>query len=319
VSGITDVIQPGLLGALVLYSTPILLAGLGCVFTQQANILNIAMEGMMLAAAFFAIAVGATTQSWVLAILGGIAAAMVMASLFAFVTLVLKADVIVAGIGINLLGDGVSVFLLERLYHNEGNYSPDVFPEIWKLALPREWDKIAGLNLFYRAFDGQSIIVFITIALVVLAHIVLYRTKLGVHIRATGENPEAVQAAGLNPTALKIMTVMISGLCAGLGGAQISMATLDQFVRGMTSGVGFIGLAAEIFGGAAPFGTFIASLVFGLANALADRLQVLGQIQIPFTQSGVQIPNQVVNMLPYLITLIALTLAMIQRRRRTIK
>jgi simple sugar transport system permease protein len=315
VSAITDIIQPGLLGVLVLYSTPILLAGIGALFTQQANILNIALEGMMLTAAFFAIAVGATTQSWELAVFGAIVAAMVMASIFAFVTLVLKADVIVAGIGINLLGDGISVFLLERLYHSEGNFSPDVFPEIWKLDLPRAWDTVAGLNLVYRAFSGQSIIVFIAIALVVVSHVLLYRTKLGVHIRATGENPEAVQAAGMNPTKLKILTVMISGLCAGLGGAQIAMGTLNQFVRGMTNGVGFIGLAAEIFAGAAPVGTLIASLIFGLANAVADRLQVLSEIQIPFTQTGVSIPNQLVNMLPYLITLVALTLAMIRRRR----
>ncbi len=318
-SSFTDIIQPGLLGVIVLYSTPILLAGIGAAFTQQANILNIALEGMMLAAAFFAIAVGATTQSWVLAVLGAIAAAMIMASIFAFVTLVLKADVIVAGIGINLLGDGISVFLLERWYNNEGNYSPAVFPEIWKLALPRDWDKVPGLTLVYHAFDGQSIIVFIAIALVIVSHIVLYRTKLGVHIRATGENPEAVQAAGLNPTKLKILTVMISGLCAGLGGAQIAMGTLNQFVRGMTNGVGFIGLAAEIFAGGAPIGTFVASLIFGLANAVADRLQVLSEIEIPFTQTGISIPNQLVNMLPYVITLVALTLAMVRRRRGRVK
>ncbi len=315
-SGITDILTPSLLNTILLYTTPILLAGIGCVFTQQANILNIAMEGMMLTAAFFAIAVGAATQNVALAVLGAVAAAMVMSAIFAYVTLVLKADVFVAGIGINLLASGVTVFLLERLYNNEGNYSPDVFPDLWRVpALSRDLENRPVLGLFFTAFSNQTVIVFTGLAFVVIAHYILYRTKLGIHIRATGENPEAVQAAGLNPVRLQIITVMISGLCAGLGGAQIAMATLNQFVRDMTNGVGFIGLAAEIFGNATPVGTLIASLIFGLANAVADKLQVLSEMQIPFTNTGVNIPPQLVLMLPYLITIVALTLAMIRRRR----
>lgn len=295
-----------LLGALLLYTTPILLAAIGCVFTQQANILNIAMEGMMLTAAFFAVAVGAATQSVSLALLGAILSAMAMSAIFAYVVLVLKADVFVAGIGINLLADGLTVFLLERFYKNEGSFTPETFPTLWRLTLPASWTTDPVLGVVYHTLNSQTVIVFLALILVVVSHFVLYRTKIGIHIRAIGENPEAVEAAGLNPTTLKIATVMISGACAGLGGAQLAMATLNQFVREMTNGVGFIGLSAEIFGNATPIGTLIASLVFGLANAVADRVQVIPTLNVS---------PDLVLMLPYVVTLLALTLAMIRRRR----
>ncbi len=305
-SGLLQLFNADLLGALLLYTTPILLAGIGCVFTQQANILNIAIEGMMLTAAFFAIAVGAATQSVALALVGAILSAMVMSAIFAYVVLVLEADVFVAGIGINLLADGLTVFLLERLYNNQGSYTPDKFPQLWQVTLPSGWANQPVLGFVYHVLNGQTVIVFTALALVIVAHVVLYRTKIGVHIRATGENPEAVEAAGLNPTTLKIITVMISGACAGLGGAQLAMATLDEFIREMTNGVGFIGLSAEIFGNATPIGTLIASAIFGLANAVADRVQVIPSLGWS--------PDLVLT-LPYVVTLVALTFAMIRRRR----
>jgi simple sugar transport system permease protein len=306
VSGLTQLVNADLVGALLLYTTPILLAAIGCVFTQQANILNIAMEGMMLTAAFFAVAVGGATQSVTLALAGAIGSAMVMSAVFGYVVLFLGADVFVAGIGINLLADGVTVFLLERLYNNEGSYTPTNFPTLWRLTLPTNWANDPVLGFFYHALNGQTAIVFFALVLVAISHIVLYRTKIGVRIRATGENPEAVEAAGLNPTWLKFLTVMISGVCAGLGGAQLAMATLDEFIREMTNGVGFIGLSAEIFGNATPVGSLIASAVFGLANALADRVQVIPSLNVS---------PDLVLMLPYVVTLVALTLAMIRRRR----
>ncbi len=308
-SSLGQLVNADLLGALLLYMTPILLAAIGCVFTQQANILNIAMEGMMLTAAFFAIAVGAATQSVTLALAGAIASALVMSAVFGYVVLVLGADVFVAGIGINLLADGVTVFLLERLYNNEGSYTPTTFPTLWQLTLPAGWANDPVLGFVYHALNGQTVIVFFALILVVISHVVLYRTKIGVHIRATGENPEAVEAAGLNPTWLKFLTVMVSGVCAGLGGAQLAMATLDEFIREMTNGVGFIGLSAEIFGNATPIGSLIASVVFGLANAVADRVQVIPSLNVS--------PDLVLT-LPYVVTLVALTLAMIRRRRARI-
>ncbi len=308
-SSLGQLVNADLLGALLLYMTPILLAAIGCVFTQQANILNIAMEGMMLTAAFFSIAVGAATQSVSLAILGAILSAMAMSALFAYVVLVLGADVFVAGIGINLLADGLTVFLLERLYNNEGSYTPSTFPQIWSLNLPPDWSNQPGLGVLYHMLNGQTFIVFLALVLVVVSHVVLYRTKIGLHIRATGENPEAVEAAGLNPTTLKILTVMISGACAGLGGAQIAMATLNEFIREMTNGVGFIGLSAEIFGNATPVGSLIASAVFGLANAVADRIQVIPSFNIS--------PDLVLT-IPYVVTLVALAFAMMRRRRNRI-
>jgi simple sugar transport system permease protein len=255
---------------------------------------------MMLVAAFAAIAVGAATQSWVLAVLAAVASSMLMALLFAVVTIRLRADFIVAGIGINILASGVTVFLLEKLYGNQGRYTPERFPTIWKLH-------VSGLDSVPIAgplLEGQSIIFFLAVLAVPLSWFLLYRTRLGLRLRATGENPEAVAARGVSPARMQFIAVMLSGLAGGLAGAQLSMATLEFFVRDMANGRGFIGLAAMLFADGQPGGSLIASTVFGGAGAISDRLQSRG------------LPPQFVLMAPYVITVAALVLAALRRRRR---
>ncbi|MCL6521713.1 MAG: ABC transporter permease [Firmicutes bacterium] len=294
-----------LLFTILLKTTPILLAGLGGAFTQQADILNIGLEGMMLVGAFAAVSVGAATQSALLAVLAAVAAGLLFAALYGYVSLRLKADYIIVGIGINLLAQGVTVFLLNQLYHNEGNFSPEKFPQLWRL----EWAPLARVPLVGPMLEGQSAIALLALLLVAAGHLLLYRTRVGVHIRAVGENPEAAAAAGIDPVRVKFLTVMISGLLTGLAGAQLSMATLDMFVRNMTNGRGFIAVAAETFGNATPLGTLVASLVFGAADAVSDRMQ-----------TG-NLPPQFVLMVPYLVTLVALAVMMLrqQARRRTVR
>jgi general nucleoside transport system permease protein len=287
---------------ILLETTPILLAALGGAFTQQANILNIALEGMMLIGAFAAIAIGAATQSLVLAVAGAVLAGLLLSLLFAWVSLGLRADEIVAGIGINLLADGITVFLLEHLYQNEGSFSPQHLPQLWKLEL----GPLARIPLLGPMLEGQTVIVVAALLLVPLSWLVLYRTRFGVHLRAVGESEEAAVAAGIDPRRVKLAAVLVSGALCGLAGAQLAMGTLGIFSRGMTSGRGFIALAALVFGGATPGGTFVASLLFGAADGVADRLQV---VQV--------VPSQIVLMLPYLVTILALTAAAVRRRRLT--
>ena len=296
-SGFIHFFNAALLFAIVLQTTPILLAALGGAFTQQANILNIALEGMMLTGAFASIAVGAATQSAAAAVAAAVGAGLAMALLFAWASLHLRADFIVAGIGINLLADGVTVFLLERLYHNEGSYSPFEFPSLWTIGL----GPLRNIPVLGPALSGQSVIVFAALALVPLSSLILYRTKFGIHLRAVGENEEAAVAAGVNPVRMKFAAVLISGALSGLAGAQLAMGTLDIFVRGMSSGRGYIALAALTFGAARPGGTFLACLLFGIADAASDKLQFY------------DIPNQLVLMVPYAVTIAALALAALRR------
>jgi simple sugar transport system permease protein len=275
----------------VLDTTTILLAALGGAFTQQANILNVALDGMMLIGAFAGIAVGAATHSIAIAVLASIGAGLVLSLLFGWASLWLGADFIVAGIGIGLLTSGLSVFLLERLYHSEGSYTPTTFPNLPAIHL----GPLVHIPVIGPALEGQSILVVVAILLVPFCHWVLYHTRFGTHVRAVGEDEAAVVAAGLRPRRIKMGAVLISGALCGLAGAELAMGTLDQFVSGMTAGRGFIALAAIFVGRATPVGTFVGALVFGFASAIANQLQQV-----------LNLPSNLLFMVPYIATVVVL-------------
>jgi ABC-type uncharacterized transport system permease subunit len=293
--------------AIVLQTVPLLLAGLGGMFSQQANVLNIALDGMMLMGAFVAIAIGAKTGSTLVATLAAAGAGAAIALIFGYVSLFLGADLVVVGIGIGTLTTGVSVLLLSTLYHNEGSYSPRHFPQMWQIHLgPLQHIPILG-----PAFEGQSLLVLLAIVLVPISSFVLFKTRYGLRVRAVGEEEPAAVAAGLNPRRIKMTTVLISGVLCGVAGAQLAMATLGQFVSGMTAGRGFIALAAIFVGRAKPVGTMIGCLIFGLASAVANELQLK------------HLPSDLMLALPYVVTVLVLVArpawrAVQLRRRRAL-
>jgi general nucleoside transport system permease protein len=290
--------------AVVLQTTPLLLAALGGMFSQQANVLNIALDGMMLTGAFAAISVGAKTQSALLAVLAAMAAGLVVALLFGFVSLFLAADLVVVGIGIGTLTAGLSIFLLSTLYGNQGSYAPQPFPELAKIHL----GALKHVPVLGAAFEGQSVLVLLALLLVPVSSWVLYQTRYGLRVRAVGEEEPAVVAAGLRPRRIQMSTVLISGLLCGMAGAQLAMATLGQFVANMTAGRGFIALAAILVGRARPVGTLLGCLIFGLVSALAIQLQLK------------QLPSDLMLMLPYVVTVVVLigrpALQELRQRRR---
>jgi simple sugar transport system permease protein len=274
-------------------TTPILLAALAAMITTRANILNVAVEGMMLVAAFTAIAVGDATGNAGLALLAAVAAAVAVSLVYAFVAIVLHADFIVAGLGLNMLAAGGTLFLLERVYNNPGGLRPVTFPDIWHIPA----GSLAFIPFIGPAFERQSVIVLLALLAVPLTAIFLYRTPVGYALRAAGEDEHAARSAGIRVERMKVVAVLISGLLAGLGGAQLAMDKLHFFLPDMTSGRGFIGLAATLFGGGQPWTTAGASFLFGIFGALADRLQVF------------QLPSQFVLMIPYLAAILGLTVA----------
>ena len=276
--------------------TPLLLAAIGGAFTQQANVLNIGLEGMMLIGAFASISVGAAAGSPLVGVLAGIGAGLLLALIYAGASLWLKADNIVVGIGVNLLALGMSVFVLQVLYGTPGATPPDVTVTLPPVPL----GPLASVPFIGEVLGRQTIIVYLAFLIVPLFAFVLYRTSFGVHLRAVGEDPGAAAAAGIGINKMKFWSILISGVLCGLAGAQLAMASLGVFSANMTAGRGFIALAALTFGLARPVRTMVAALIFGSADAIADQLGVAG------------VNSNLALMTPYIITILALVLVAIR-------
>jgi simple sugar transport system permease protein len=257
-------------------STPLIFASLGGLFSERSGVINIALEGMMLAGALGA-AVGtlATHSPW-LGSLCGMAAGLVFAAVYAFCVIKLRADQIVAGTAINMLALGITPFLCKVLYDVTGS-SPMIPAD--------ERFRVAPM---YAAW----IAVFTSWAF-------LARTRGGLRLGFAGENPEALDTAGVSVKRVRWLAVLASGALAGLGGATLSLQLSSSFSRSMTGGRGFIALAALIFGKWRPIPTALACLLFGLTEALQMRLQGV-------TIGGGTVPVQFIQMLPYLVTILVL-------------
>ncbi|GAB6856411.1 ABC transporter permease [Microbacterium xylanilyticum] len=294
---IAQIFTVATLAVILTKTAPILLAATGGALTQMGNILNIGLEGMMLVGAFAAIAVGAVTNPFV-GVLGAIAAALILALLFALATLRFKADFIVVGIGINLLAAGITVLLLTVLYGNAG-----VTPGNVKAILPKiDLGVVGDIPIIGPMLNHQTILVWLAFLLVPVYAFVLYRTPFGVHLRAVGEDESAALAAGINVSRVKFISIMLSGVFCGIAGSQLAMATVGSFTAGMTASRGFIAVAALTFGLGRPYFTMIACLIFGAADALADRFALAG------------VNSSLALTTPYVITVIALVLAALRVR-----
>lgn len=285
------------LAVILTKTAPLLLAAIGGAFTQMGGILNIGLEGMMLIGAFAAITVGAVTNPFI-GIVGAIIAALLLALVFALATLTFKADFIVVGIGINLLAAGATVLLLTVLYGNAG-----VTPGNVKAILPKiDLGGLGNIPIIGPMLNDQTLLVWLAFLLVPVYAYVLYRTRYGVHLRAVGEDESAARAAGINVTRVKFISILLSGAFCGIAGAQLAMSTVGSFTAGMTASRGFIAVAALTFGLGRPYFTMLACLIFGAADALADRLALAG------------VNSSLALTTPYVITIIALVLAALRVR-----
>jgi general nucleoside transport system permease protein len=306
-----EVVLRGIFSALFLasvlrISTPLILPALGGLISDLAGSINIALEGIMLVAAFVGVVVSAYTQSWILGVLAGIAAGMLIAGILAFFHLYLETNIILAGIAINILATGGTIFLLYILTGDKGNSS-----NLASLAVPNiHIPLIKDIPFIGTVVSGHNIFVYLAFILTAVVSVMLYRTRLGVHIRAVGENPVAADSVGINVRRTQLTALLLSGFLASLGGLVMSMAYLTLFQREMTAGRGFIALAAVYLGGRKPWGTLIAAIIFGLADALSNQF------------GSMAIPSQLVQTIPYFATIIALVAyalrqkALLQERAR---
>ncbi len=280
-----------LLRAAIRLTTPLLLAALGGAFMQVSGVPNVGMEGMMLIAALAGYIASFTIGSWVAGLVFGVLAAIVVGLVYAFFSLRLKADIFAVGITLNILMGGIAAYVIRRYYAQLSMLlSPNarLLPELSFRFL----DKSPTLD---SLLNGYSILVPVSFLLVAVTYLVFYKTPLGFWLRAAGSNPLAVSAAGKSVTGIRLAAFVISAAFCGLAGVHLSLGYLGMFALSLVSGRGFVALAIVLFGSGNPITVLISSLIFGLADAAS--LRVPTEV----------IPPQFPLMLPYIITILAVT------------
>ena len=293
------------LSATIRVATPLLLAALAGMFSERSGVVDLGLEGKMLGAAFAAAAASAVTGSAWIGLGAGIAAAVLLALLMAFATITYRGNQVVAAMAINIMIAGLAP-TLALAWFNLGGQTPQLDQAaqrftavVWPWAAPAREVPLPGL-LYAELVSGHNFIVYLAAALVPLSAWVLYRTRFGLRLRAVGENPLAVDTAGISVTALRYQAVLISGVLCGVAGAYLSTAASAGFTRDMTAGKGYLALAALIFGKWKPYPTLGACLLFAFTDALASRLQ---GVALPLV--GV-VPVQFILALPYVLTVLLL-------------
>lgn len=289
-NSIVDLIISLISGSLRI-SIPIAFGALGATFAERSGIISLGLEGMMLSGAFFGTLGSYITGNAYAGLLFAMAGGGVFGLIHALLTIKFKTDHVISGVGINLLGQGLTTVLLQVIWGNRGK-SPEV-SGLGNIRLPFMYN----VPFLGKMLGSVSPLFIIMIAVIIVSWIVLYKTVFGLRIRVIGENPQAADTLGIDVYKIQYICVVLSGVLAGIGGAYLSIGDINMFGRDMVAGRGYIAVAATIFGGWNPAGVFVGSLLFGLAQSLQIRLQVF------------KIPVQFVQMLPYIVTILVLMLS----------
>jgi len=268
----TVVVWSALLSATLRSATPLTFAAIGGLFSERSGVVNIGLEGMMLTGAFFAIWGADRTHSWIGGLVIAMAAGGALALIYAYFAIQLRADQIVGGTAINFLALGITGYLYIDVYGVKG--TPNDLPGIPDVRI--SWlDRIPphGLGRFLQDSFGQmNLMIWMSLLLLVVTWLLMFKTPLGLRIRAVGEHPRAADTVGISVYRVRYGAVTLSGVLAALGGAYLTLGFVHSFSENITAGRGFIALAALIFGGWRPFGAYGATLLFGFSSALAIRL-----------------------------------------------
>jgi simple sugar transport system permease protein len=269
-----------LIATMLVFATPITLGAMSGIACERSGVVNIAIEGMMLSAAFGGFWAAVTTRNLFLAVVAAIVVGMAMAALHAALSITFKVDQIISGTVINILGFGITSYLYGQWYASDAPLTPGTLPSL----------RVPGSN------GRIQLIALVAIALVAVMHVVLNYTAWGLRVRAVGEHPKAADTVGVNVRRVRYSAVLLGGVLAGLGGAAYVPGNVPAFNPGMTAGYGFIALAAMIFGKWRPFAAWGAALFFGFTLALQINLQTY----------NVQIDARIIGMFPYLATIVVL-------------
>jgi len=284
-------------------AVPLLLACLAGLFSERAGIFDIGLEGKMLFAAFFSAAIAYTTGSAWLGLLAGIAGSMSLSALHGVASITFRGNQLISGVAINFLAAGLTV-LMAQAWFGQGGRTPQLsgdarFTEI-TLPFAEALRDVPFIGpIYYELISGHTALVYVALLCVPLTWWVLYRTRFGLRLRAVGENPAAVDTAGISVVGLRFAAVAIAGILCGIAGAYLATALQANFVKDMSAGRGFIALAALIFAKWKPWPALYATLLFGFLGADAIRYQ---NIQI----GNFTIPVQFMEALPYILTVVIL-------------
>ena len=272
------------------FATPLVFGAIAGMVSERSGVINIGLEGMMLMGAFWGVYGADKGGTWAVGLVVGAAVGAVLALVYAYFAIHLRSDQIVGGTAVNFLALGITGYFFVQLYHNEP--VPNGVSTLPNLKIPG----VSGMHFFGPAIGDLNIMIWAGFLLVIAAYVVLFKTPIGLRIRACGEHPRAADTVGINVYAVRYACVGVSGILAALGGVYLSEGSQGNgtFIFDMTNGRGFIALAAMIFGNWRPAGAFGAALLFGFSNALALRLQV-------YSASAATL----FNILPYVLTLIA--------------
>ena len=291
----TTTVLVGILASGFRLATPYLYAALGETFGQKSGVLNLGVEGIMLLGAFAGFYMAFTTNNLWLGLLAAVVVGALMGLIVAIINVTLKAEQGISGIGVFLFGLGMSDLLFQMTMGTVETVKG--FPPIYIPVL-------SDLPILGEIFFRQNLLVYIAYALVPISWFVLNKTNFGLKIRAVGENPEAADSLGVSVNTVRYLTSILGGILSSVAGASLSIALLNVFQQNLTSGMGFIAVALVYFGGWRPVGVLIGSLIFSMVNALQLWVQVL----------SIPIPSDIAIMMPYVLTILALVVA-VQRVR----
>jgi simple sugar transport system permease protein len=293
-----------LMDSTVRLATPLLLACLAGLYSERAGIFDIGLEGKMLAAAFFSAAIAAITSNVWIGLMAGIGASLVLSAIHGIASITFRGNQLISGVAINFLAAGLTV-LIAQAWFKQGGRTPSLIGNgrFEPITLPFA-EALQGIPIFgplyYELISGHSILVYIAFAAVPFTWWLLFRTRFGLRLRAVGENPAAVDTAGVSVVGLRFAAVGICGILCGIAGAYLSTALQAGFVKDMAAGRGFIALAALIFAKWRPWHALYATLLFGLFGALETRPDVIEAV------IGMKVQGQLLAALPYVMTVIIL-------------
>jgi len=280
----------GMMNTSLVRATPIALAALCGVISERAGVVNIGIEGIMLVSAMTSVMLATLTHNLYVGLLVGMLTGMAVAALHAVLVITFKVDQIISGVAVNIVGTGATSFISNRyLQVNTNLNNSGVFPNIPIPGLVKI--PIIGPVLF-----ENNIMVYLMIILVAVIFVLLFYTRWGLRTRAVGEHPKAADTLGINVYLVRYVNVILGGMIAGMGGAYFTIGSVGRFDKLMTAGKGFIGLAAMIFGNWNPIGALGSSLIFGFADSLQIKMQIL----------DIPIPTEFLQMAPYIVTIIVL-------------
>ncbi|SHJ44157.1 nucleoside ABC transporter membrane protein [Clostridium amylolyticum] len=285
----TRILIIGLIASTLRMATPLIFASLGGVFSEKSGVVNIALEGIMTAGAFFAVLGSHLTGNAWMGILFGIAGGMIFAAIHAFLSIHLQAEQVVSGVGINVFAAAFVGFMLYKVFGN-----PSQSEAVASIPYPTEF--FAKIPVIGAVLKDLNWFVWLAFIMVIVSSYIFNKTPLGLRIKAVGEHPKAADTLGISVYGIRYFSVLMSGVLGGLGGATLSIGILNSFRENMVSGRGFIALAAMIFGNWKPKNAMIACLLFGFAEAL----------QLAAQGFAFKLPQEFYAAFPYLLTMLVL-------------